>query len=318
MKIASKDKQRLLDRLTKARIRGLNIAVLRVILGYMQTHGVAFAAYSHYAQGSGYSERTVQRTIRTARDYLILDLASREGRPAIWCPELMSWTADEAVCFVDALTDEFRDCSRNGAKLATPTSCVTPPPPPADVPAPSAATTADPVPSVTSTTEPAPSAATAADPFHPDVLAASNLAPLNPEEQNPRQKKPGYPSSPASPPRRGGGDDDTAGWRSTTRLPPASSAAHDLTVEIGKLCGLGTPTCNWSEHWRRKAPNIVQQWLTDYGWERTEIIRVVRHEMKTKPAPDSIRYFEKPIGRLYESLTRQRAELARQLQGLTS
>jgi hypothetical protein len=40
--------------------------------------------------------------------------------------------------------------------------------------------------------------------------------------------------------------------------------------------------------------------------------------MKTKPAPDSIRYFEKPIGRLYESLTRQRAELARQLQGLTS
>jgi len=198
MKIASKDKQRLLDRLTKARIRGLNIAVLRVILGYMQTHGVAFAAYSHYAQGSGYSERTVQRTIRIARDYLILDLASREGRPAIWCPELMNWTADEAVCFVDALTDEFRGCSRNGAKLATPTSSVTPPRPPADVPAPSAATTVEPVPSVTSTTDPhdapsvvsttdpAPSAATTADlasasPLHPGILDAMTRNGATPE-----------------------------------------------------------------------------------------------------------------------------------------
>ena len=317
MKIASKDKQRLLDRLTKARIRGLNIAVLRVILGYMQTHGVAFAAYSHYAQGSGYSERTVQRTIRTARDYLILDLASREGRPAIWCPELMSWTADEAVCFVDALTDEFRDCSRNGAKLATPTSCVTPPPPPADVPA--------------------PSAATAAVPFHPDVLAASklapdlasklasklasNLAPLNPEEQNPRQKKSGYPSSPVSPPRPGGGDhDDDRIWRSTTKLPPPSSAAHDLAVRIGKLCGLPTQTHKWSEHWRRQAPHIVQHWLTDYGWHPNEIISVITHDMKRKTdgPPESIRYFEKPIARLYASLEWQRAELARQLQGLTS
>jgi hypothetical protein len=328
MKIASKDKQRLLDRLTKARIRGLNIAVLRVILGYMQTHGVAFAAYSLYAQGSGYSERTVQRTIRIARDYLILDLASREGRPAIWCPELINWTPAEAVCFVDALTDGFRGCSRNGAKLATPTSPITPPPPPADVPAPSAATTADPVPSVTSTTDPAPSVATTTDPAHqvaasklaPDLASklasklASDLAPLNPEEQNPRQKKPGYLPSPGSPPRRGG-DDDAAGWRSTTRLPPASSAAHGLAVEIGKLCKLPTKTWEWPEHWRRKAPNIVQQWLSDYGWERTEIIRIVNHEMKTKPAPDSIRYFEKPIGRLYAGLAPQRAELAGNAKG---
>ena len=336
MKIASKDKQRLLDRLTKARIGGLNIAVLRVILGYMQTHGVAFAAYSLYAQGSGYSERTVQRTIRIARDYLILDLASREGRPAIWCPELMNWTADEAVCFVDALTDEFRGCSRNGAKLATPTSSVTPPPPPADVPAPSAATTADPVPSVTSTTDLPPKiiAATcrAASKIAAPDLAPNptpdptpnltpDLAPLNPEEQNPRQKKSGYPSSPVSPPRPGGGDhDDDRIWRSTTKLPPPSSAAHDLAVRIGKLCGLPTQTHKWSEHWRRQAPHIVQHWLTDYGWHPNEIISVITHEMKRKTdgPPESIRYFEKPIARLYASLERQRAELARQLQGLTS
>jgi hypothetical protein len=156
---------------------------------------------------------------------------------------------------------------------------------------------------------------------------APDLAPLNPEEQNPRENKSGERVIPSSPPTRGDHAHDAQahaveaqqrraadeekkprwsehGWRSTMRLPPASSAAHDLAISIAKLSGLGTPTWKWPEHWRRKAPGIVQRWLTDYGWHPNEIISVVAADMKRKTdgPPESIRYFEKPIGRLYASL----------------
>ncbi|SRR6266404_2342206 len=78
MTIAARDKQRVLDRLFKLRIRGLNIAVLRAILGYINPeHGVAWAKYCHYAEKSGRSERVVQRTVQVACDYLIFSLPVR-------------------------------------------------------------------------------------------------------------------------------------------------------------------------------------------------------------------------------------------------
>jgi hypothetical protein len=148
MTIASKDKQKLLDRLTKARIRGVNIPVLRAIFGYINPDlGVAWAGYHHYAAKSGRSERTVQRTIQVARDYLILSLAHREGPPAIWCPELMDMKPEEAVRRADAEASDFRH--GNAAKLATPTSLVSPPPPLVNHPAPSVATATEPAPAAT-------------------------------------------------------------------------------------------------------------------------------------------------------------------------
>jgi hypothetical protein len=77
MTIAPGDKQRLLERLTKARIRGVNIPVLRAIFWYIHPkEGVAFARYHHYEEKSGRSGRTVQRTIQVARNNrLILSLA---------------------------------------------------------------------------------------------------------------------------------------------------------------------------------------------------------------------------------------------------
>jgi hypothetical protein len=254
---------------------------------------------------------------------VILGRAYREGAPVIWCPELMDMDATEAVRRVDIAVGTY-----NG-KTATPTSSEAPTPPPGDPKGATAASTADPNAAAASTADQGdlfPSKMTPETASKTTTKTASKTAPFNPKEVISIKNE--KPSCAASPPRRGGGD-AAAGWRSTTRLPPASSAAHDLTVEIGKLCELPTKTWEWPEHWRRKAPNIVQQWLVDYGWERTEIICVVRHEAKKKKAhiktdetdaaadwpPVSIRFFEKPIARLYASLARQRAELARNAKG---
>ncbi len=115
MTIAARDKQRVLDRLFKLRIRGLNIGVLRAIFGHVNPEfGVAWAKYCHYAEKSGRSERIVQRTIKVACDMLILRRAYREGAPAIWCPELMDMEAAEAVRRVDIAVGSY-----NG-KTATP------------------------------------------------------------------------------------------------------------------------------------------------------------------------------------------------------
>src|ERR1700730_2109526 len=371
MTITPKQKQQLLERLTKARIRGLNMAVLRAIYWHIHPdHGVAFAAYIHYTSRSGMSERTVQRTVQVGCDYLILGLAYREGPPVIWARELMDMEPAEAVRRANMLAANYRYRGGIGAKLATPTSSVTPPPPPAEVPVTrAAASTAAPAPSVASTTD-----LFNPEIFNPEILdaiaetapdmqqfcatyramyeaatsklapntasklapkLAPDLSPLNPTEQNPRKNESERERVIPSPPppscavahdaqahtaeaqqRRATDQEKKPGWakhawRSTTRLPPASSAAHDLAVKIGKLCGLGTPTHNWPEHWRRKAPGIVQRWLTDYGWQPNEILSVIAADMKRKTdgPPDSIGYFEKPIGRLYASLERQRSDL---------
>jgi len=303
MTIAPRDKQRVLDRLFKLRIRGLNVAVLRAIFGYIHAeHGVAWAKYCRYAEKSGRSERVVQRTVKTACDYLILRRAYREGAPAIWCPELMDMEPEDAVRRVDALADSY-----NKAKVATPTSSTIPAPHPVDHPAPSVASTTDPAGYVPAS-GPSELASKLAPHPTPDWASksASDSAPLKPQEVNPKQKNE-EPSCAVTPPRGGGA------WR-TTRLAPASSQAHDLAVKIGKLCGLGDRTYEWSKHWRREAPHIVQSWLTDQGWHEDHIIGVVWDVIKKASEwspPESIRYFEKPIMRLYAQLAAQIAEVQR-------
>src|SRR5215831_10842812 len=305
MTIAARDKQRVLDRLFKLRTKGLNPGVLRAIFGYINPElGVASAKFCHYAEKSGRSERVVQRTVRVACNYLILRRAYREGAPAIWCPELMGMEPEEAVRRVDAEVGAY-----NKAKTATPTSSEAPTPPPADPNDPTAGTTAD--------NATAASTANSADQFSASKTTpetASKTAPLNPKGVNSRIFEFGNPSCAAPPPRGGGA------WRAKTRLPPASSKAHDLVVQIGKLCGLGNETWKWSEHWRRHAPGIVQCWLTDQGWYEDHIICVVRDVIKKKgkdwEPPEYIRYFERPITRFYAQLAAQIAEVAKSQSGL--
>src|SRR5712671_2535601 len=235
--IAARDKQRVLDRLFKLRIRGLNIGVLRAVFGFLHAeYGVAWAKFCHYAEKSGRSERIVQRTIKTACDMLILRRAYREGAPAIWCPELMDMDPAEAVRRVDIAVASY-----NG-KTATPTSSEAPTPPPVDPHNATAARTAE---SISNSYATAAGTADQGDLFAPKTTpktaskttpeTASKTTPLNPEEINSIKNETGKPSCAATPPRGGGA------WR-TPKLPPASSQAHDLAVKIGKLSGLGDRT----------------------------------------------------------------------------
>jgi hypothetical protein len=338
MTIAAKDKQRLLDRLFKCRTRELNIRVVRAILGYLnKDHGVAFAKYHHYAAKSGMSERIVQRTIQVGHDYLVLQRAYRQGAPVIWFPELMDMEPDEAVRRADALADGYR---HNKAKSATPGLWY---PSPTGLPdrspdSPDAASTAswpdaaatashtddivpasravvadiiaalvksDAPPEILAAALAADSASNSARDPAPNPASDSALLTLRrkPKQNNSTQQ----PSSPPSPPRPGGE------WRTTMRLPPASSSAHNLAVKIGKLCGLSNETSEWPEHWRIQAPHIVQGWLTDQSWHEDHIVCVVRDVIKNRgenwAVPESIRYFHKPMTRFYTQLASQLADL---------
>jgi len=305
-RVAARDKQRVLDRLFKLRIRGLNIGVLRAIFGFLNPeHGVAWAKYCRYAEKSGRSERIVQRTIKTACDMLILRRAYREGAPAIWCPDLMDMDPAEAVRRVDIAVGSY-----NG-KTATPTSSATPTPPSVDPHDATAASTAESVSATAagtadqsdffaSKTTPETASETASK-------ATTKTTPLNPKKVNSIKNEIGNPSCPVTPPRGGAA-------RRTTTLPPASTQAHDLAVKIGKLCGLGDRTYEWSEHWRREAPHIVQSWLTDQGWYEDYVISVVRDVIERASdwsPPKSIRYFEPPITRFYAGLAKQIAQVQR-------
>jgi hypothetical protein len=181
---------------------------------------------------------------------------------------------EEAVRRVDVLADSFR--RGNVAKSATPTSLTTPTPPSVDHHAPSVAITTEPAPAATTAVPAHLFSASKSAPDSASKLAphsAPDLAPLNLKEPNSKQKsKSGTLSSPSPPPRGGG---DGGAWRAPTKLPPVTSAAHDLVVKIGKRCGLGLATFEWPEHWRRKAPHIVQSWLTDQGWQESVIWCVV-------------------------------------------
>jgi len=137
--------------------------------------------------------------------------------------------------------------------------------------------------------------------------ATTKTTPLKPQEENPKQKI-AKPSCAVTPPRGDGA------WRTTTRVLPASSQAHDLAVKIGGLCGLGNRTWKWPERWRREAPHVVQSWLTDQGWHEDRILCVVQDVIKKASEwspPESIRYFEKPITRLHAHLAAQIAEVQR-------
>lgn len=311
MTIKPRAKQDELDRLAKCRIRGLNVHVLRAIFWFINSEqGVAFAAFHHYVAKSGRSERTVQRTVQVACDYGVLRREYRAGPPAIWSPVLMDMEPDEAVRRADAMAGRYRQ-----EKLATPPSECPPPPlsggpasvPEFDVPvfgglrpevidalAASGATPEIIAAGVAVASKLAPNLAPS-----PTPKLAPEVAPLNPRRKNQDLKTGLLPSPPPrDAPRR-------------DALPPATSIAHDLAVEIGLHCGLGPRTYAWPEHWRRDAPRIIQRWLTEFGWDIDHIRSVVQRVMADKRdgAPESVRYFEKPIGRLYARLAQLRDEI---------
>jgi hypothetical protein len=294
--ITAANKAQLLDQVSRWRVRGINVKVLRCILNFInKEHGVAFAKYHKYASTSGMSERTVQRTIQVACQRGVLAVAYREGAPALWCPRLMDMPSEEAVRRVDLLAgDHLTRVEGALAKLATP-------PPPyhldqgpdlgSDIPAHPASLSAPP--------DAAPSSAPSSA-----QKPAPDLAPLKPQriKTNSNGPKSGQGPTPSpSPPTT----------RPAGRLPQmamVSGQALDLALQIGRISGLSGQTFNWPEHWRWWAPRIVQGWL-DAGWLPEIIVEAVDTTMRSKTdgPPKSIKYFEKPIERLNAGLAAPRS-----------
>ena len=277
--ISAKDKGALLTRLVRARIRDLNLAVMRSIIGRInKTEGVAFCFFCEYARESGRSERTVQRTVQTACAHSILGRAYREGAPALWCPSLMDMTSEEAVRRVNLLVYEHKGYSR----WASPTLAYEleqGPSDPGEVPA-SPRTSANSASNLT----PIPASKSA-----PDLTP--ELALLKPPKK--KTSSNGLTPSPAPAPPR---------WR-----PVVTGAAHDLAVKVGRAAGLSGETYEWPPHWRLEVPAIVQQWL-DAGWQPSLILPIIEATARAKRdgPPNSVRYFEKPICRHLAALEEAR------------
>jgi hypothetical protein len=318
LSIEGKEKQALIDRLIRARIKELNVAVMRTIISMInKDQGVAFAQFTVYAQKSSVSERTVLRTVKTARDRGILKQAWRPGAPALWAPDLMDMEPEEAARRADLLVAEYQ--AKRGHAFAKLAESAAPPPsdhhvqgpPSGNVPA-SAPQTAQEVPTCASEL-----ASISTPKMAPDL--APDLAPLKPLRGS--NSKIGLSPQGLSPPPPRGGD----GQRRRAAC-GASNAAFELAEEIGRLAGMTGPTFTWPEKFRTPfAANVVQGWLDELGKTLPGleipqspgafIIAHVRETMKTRRTDlepiVSIRFFwppmERTITRLQLSLHELRA-----------
>jgi hypothetical protein len=276
MSITPGHKAEVLNRLTRARICGLNVSVMRAILYRINPQqGVAFCWFREYGKDCSRSERTVQRTIQVACARGFLLRAYREGAPVLWCPQLMDMEPVEAVKRANTLSAQHfgrqQDAIANLAKLASP---------PSDAPPPHL--------------ELGPRDRAEVPAFPP--IVASSLAPISASNLAPELTQSKSPVS--------GRFQKAVNSRPTPKPPRAYAThqAHELARRLARLCGHGE-SYNWPEAWRLHAPRIVQGWL-DAGWPVDVIVGTV-HAVRARYSSagnESVRYFERPIGRAIAAL----------------